>query len=604
MLHRSNMGAGPLLRETRSRGRDYTLRQRVRDSFSGGRCGGFCYAHRHKALLATTGRRFSRQPVASSSEPRQRRHCGLGAGGRRKGGQMSYCDVARRGDVVAIVCGAVLLAAAPASAQRKEPPPSREAAQYSFAPIVKKAAPAVVNVYVRARVATFVSPFADDPLFRRFFGDRFGMPQERIQNSLGSGVIVSPDGIVVTNTHVVKIGGAAEIRIALADRREFDAKVIQLDEKSDIAVLQDRGRRRPLSPSGVRELRRRRGGRSGAGDRQPVRRRPDRDQRHHLGAGAHGGGALGGAGVHPDRRRHQPRQLRAARWSTWPARVVGINTAIFSRSGGSHGVGFAIPSNMVKLIVDSAVAGRKLERPWLGAKLDTMTREMAEAMGLDRVAGAHRRAALRRGPGGGGRAAGRRRHRCRRRPRGRRCARHPVPADHARRRQQLPSRYRAQGPPAFRRRGAARGPAGRQGRRAQSVGCASLRRCARRQHPARHRRRARDRGSGGRRHPVRCGPNSKAARIGFQPGDVIQQVGRTKIETVQRAGGRAEGAPAGVAGGRQARQPDRAAAAGGLTVIPAQGRGSMQPRPMHGSAACRGFGLHKGLTPFATRPEL
>ena len=108
---------------------------------------------------------------------------------------------------------------------------------------------------MRARVQTFVSPFADDPLFRRFFGERFGMPAERMQNSLGSGVIVSPDGIVVTNTHVIKVGGAAEIKVALADRREFDAKVILQDEKSDIAVLQDRGRRRPLPASGVRGLR-------------------------------------------------------------------------------------------------------------------------------------------------------------------------------------------------------------------------------------------------------------------------------------------------------------------------------------------------------------
>jgi len=82
--------------------------------------------------------------------------------------------------------GGAGLAAGPVTAQRRELPPTREAAQFSFAPIVKKAAPAVVNVYVRARVSTFVSPFADDPLFRRFFGERFGMPQERIQNSLGS----------------------------------------------------------------------------------------------------------------------------------------------------------------------------------------------------------------------------------------------------------------------------------------------------------------------------------------------------------------------------------------------------------------------------------
>jgi Do/DeqQ family serine protease len=283
--------------------------------------------------------------------------------------------------------GLGLYAIAPAVAQRKEVPPSREAAQYSFAPIVKKAAPAVVNVYVRARVATFVSPFADDPLFRRFFGERFGTPQERIQNSLGSGVIVSPAGIVVTNTHVVKVGGAAEIRIALADRREFDAKVIQLDEKSDIAVLRIEGGdgRFPYlefensdsievgdqvlaigNPFGVGQtvtsgiisaLARTEVGQS---DTQ-VFIQTDAA----INPGNSGGALIDMAG-----------------------RVVGINTAIFSRSGGSHGVGFAIPSNLVKLIVDSAVAGRKLERPWLGAKLDTVTREMAEALGLQRVSGA------------------------------------------------------------------------------------------------------------------------------------------------------------------------------------------------------------------------
>jgi Do/DeqQ family serine protease len=299
---------------------------------------------------------------------------------------MSKRDAARLAIVVLAFAGA-LLTREPASAQLRQPPPSREAAQYSFASIVKKAAPAVVNVYVRARVATFVSPFADDPLFRRFFGERFGMPQERIQNSLGSGVIVSPDGVVVTNTHVVKIGGAAEIRIALADRREFDAKVVQLDEKSDIAVLRIEGGdgRFPYlafedsdaaevgdmvlaigNPFGVGQtvtsgivsaLARTEVGNSDA----QVFIQTDAA----INPGNSGGALIDMAG-----------------------KVVGINTAIFSRSGGSHGVGFAIPSNMVRLVVDSAVAGRKLERPWLGAKLDTVTREMAEAMGLPRVSGA------------------------------------------------------------------------------------------------------------------------------------------------------------------------------------------------------------------------
>src|SRR5262249_26446579 len=98
--------------------------------------------------------------------------------GRCKGVRMSNLNLARLGVATLTLVGAGMLTATDGTAQRREPPPSREAAQYSFAPIVKKAAPAVVNVYVRARVSTFVSPFADDPLFRRFFGDRFGMPQE------------------------------------------------------------------------------------------------------------------------------------------------------------------------------------------------------------------------------------------------------------------------------------------------------------------------------------------------------------------------------------------------------------------------------------------
>jgi S1-C subfamily serine protease len=97
---------------------------------------------------------------------------------------MKSFSAARSGLVLvaaAALAGLAVAGLQPASAQRKEVPPSRAAAQYSFAPIVKKAAPAVVNVYVRARVSTFVSPFADDPLFRRFFGEQFGMPAERIQ---------------------------------------------------------------------------------------------------------------------------------------------------------------------------------------------------------------------------------------------------------------------------------------------------------------------------------------------------------------------------------------------------------------------------------------
>ncbi len=299
---------------------------------------------------------------------------------------MQKSRTARSGAVLAAIV-AVVVASTPAPAQlRKEPPPSRAAAQYSFAPIVKKAAPAVVNVYVRARVSTFVSPFADDPLFRRFFGERFGMPQERIQNSLGSGVIVSPDGIVVTNTHVVKVGGAAEIRIALADRREFDAKVIQLDEKSDIAVLKidgGDGRFPYLEFENSDDIE--------VGDQVLAIGNP-------FGVGQTVTSGIISALARTEVGKSETQVFLQTDAAINPGnsggalidmagRVVGINTAIFSRSGGSHGVGFAIPSNLVRLIVASAVAGRKLERPWLGAKLESVTREMAEALGLPRVAG-------------------------------------------------------------------------------------------------------------------------------------------------------------------------------------------------------------------------
>jgi Do/DeqQ family serine protease len=280
------------------------------------------------------------------------------------------------------------MAVPPAHAQqRKAPPVSREAAQMSFAPIVRRASPAVVNIFVKSRVQTSTSPFADDPFFRRFFGDRLGAPQERMQSSLGSGVVVAPGGIVVTNTHVIKASGQTEIRVVLADKREFDAKIVSQDEKTDIAVLRiDGGDGRfphiEFADSDTIEV----------GDLVLAIGNP------------FGVGQTVTSGIISALGRSDIGQSDAQVFIQTDAAInpgnsggalidmsgqlVGINTAIFSRSGGSHGIGFAIPSNLVRLYVDSAVSGRKVERPWLGAKLEAVSRDIAESLGLPRVTGA------------------------------------------------------------------------------------------------------------------------------------------------------------------------------------------------------------------------
>lgn len=306
---------------------------------------------------------------------------------------MRHSNTSHPASVAIILAAAMTLLAAGGlwpsvtQAQRREPPPSRAQMQFSFAPIVKRTAPAVVNVYVSSRVRTFASPFAGDPFFERLFGESLGMPQERIQRSLGSGVIVSPEGIVVTNSHVVRARGETEIRIALADKREFDAKILMQDEKTDIAVLKidANGQRfehlefEDSDSLEVGDLVLAIGNPFGVGQtvtsgivsalaRSEVGR-SDSAVFIQTDAAINPGNS-GGALVDMD------------------GKVVGINTMIYSRSGGSVGIGFAIPSNLVRLYVDSAVAGRKVERPWIGARLESMTREIAEGLGLDRIAGA------------------------------------------------------------------------------------------------------------------------------------------------------------------------------------------------------------------------
>ena len=272
-------------------------------------------------------------------------------------------------------------------AQRREPPPNREAAQFSFAPVAKKVAPAVVNVYVRGRLQQSPAQQAQEQFFRQFFGDRFGVPQERVQNSLGSGVIVHPDGLVVTNTHVVKVGGNAEIKVVLTDKREFDAHVVMQDEKADIAILKldgGDGHFNFLEFADSDDLE--------VGDLVLAIGNP------------FGVGQTVTQGIVSALARTEIGQSDAQVFIQTDAainpgnsggalvdmngRLAGINTAIYSQSGGSHGIGFAIPANLVKLFVESAISGRKVGRPWVGAKLEPVTRDIASALGIERASGA------------------------------------------------------------------------------------------------------------------------------------------------------------------------------------------------------------------------
>jgi len=267
----------------------------------------------------------------------------------------------------------------------RQVPHNNAQVRLSYAPVVKRAAPAVVNVYSRKVVRTAASPLAADPFFGRLFGQGFFGPQERVQQSLGSGVLVRANGVIVTNNHVVN--GADELRVVLADRREYDARVLLVDKKADLAVLKidTGGEKLPVMPihadseAEVGDLVLAIGNPFGVG--QTVTSGiVSALARTDVGASDYSYFIQTDAAINPGNSGGALVGMDGA--------LLGINTVILSRSGGSNGIGFAIPAAMVARVVDAALHGGEVVRPWFGARLQEVDRDLAASLGLDRPHGA------------------------------------------------------------------------------------------------------------------------------------------------------------------------------------------------------------------------
>ena len=258
--------------------------------------------------------------------------------------------------------------------------------QLSYAPLVKQVTPAVVNVYATKTEQGFQSPFQGDPFFSQLFGNDVFQSRPQTSQSLGSGVIVDPKGVIVTNSHVVN--GADEIHIALSGGREYPVKVLLDDPKSDLAVLQiadTKGKNFPaLSFANSDDVE--------VGDLVLAIGNP-----FGVGQTVTSGivSALARSGVESGNFDYfiqtdaaiNPGNSGGALVDL-QGHLVGINTAIFSRSGGSVGIGFAIPANMARAVAEAGEKGGPIVRPWFGARLQEVTSDIADSLNIDPPHGA------------------------------------------------------------------------------------------------------------------------------------------------------------------------------------------------------------------------
>jgi serine protease DegS len=263
----------------------------------------------------------------------------------------------------------------------------------SYADAVEPAARAVVNVYTSKVITRKRHPLLDDPLFQHFFGDRLNVPRQRLQTSLGSGVIVSAKGYVLTNNHV--IAGADEIQVLLQDGRSSSANVVGVDKDTDLAVLKIELDALPaISIGSSADLR--------VGDVALAIGNPfgvgqtvtlgiiSATGRNQLGINRYEDFIQTDAAINPG-------NSGGALVNAY-GDLIGINTAIYSRSGGSQGIGFAIPANLATNVMKQIVEQGYVKRGWLGIEAQDLTPQLAESFSIEDTHGMLVAGVLREGP--------------------------------------------------------------------------------------------------------------------------------------------------------------------------------------------------------------
>jgi len=295
-------------------------------------------------------------------------------------------EIQRKKLIALLVLASLVLFPWTISAQEKVVPSSKDNVIFSYSPLVKNAAPAVVNIYTSKRVQVRSSPLLADPFFGQFFGGNslfnqgLGVTREKVVNSLGSGVVIDPDGLIITNFHVA--GEDTDIQVVLSDKREFKAEPVLIDKRSDLALLkvETHGEKLPYlqindsdnlevgdivlaigNPFGVGQT-------VTSGIVSALARTTvgvsDFEFFIQTDASINPGNS-GGALVDMN------------------GKMVGINTAIYTKTGTSNGIGFATPSIMVKVLLNNYRQGsNKVLRPWLGASTQNLTQDLAGAAGL------------------------------------------------------------------------------------------------------------------------------------------------------------------------------------------------------------------------------